>query len=83
MLFPLAMGATPLSVVSITTQTLSIIIIRFLLLPGEKIPGVYGRVSSVVDWIYHHTADGQSCRKPSSARESEEKIDEGLSLIHI
>ena len=31
-----------------------------------KIPGVYGRVSVVVDWIKHLTSDGLFCEKPST-----------------
>ena len=30
-----------------------------------KIPGVYGRVSIVVDWIKHLTSEGTFCRKPT------------------
>ena len=33
---------------------------------GEKIPGVYGRVSTVVDWISHHISDGGTCATPAS-----------------
>ena len=32
---------------------------------GETIPGVYGRVSSVVNWIKRETSTGQFCRKPN------------------
>jgi len=32
---------------------------------GEKIPGGYGRVSSISDWIKTKTSNGQSCNKPS------------------
>jgi len=32
---------------------------------GVKIPGVYGRVSIVVDWIKHLTSEGTFCRKPT------------------
>eukprot|EP00092_Neocalanus_flemingeri_P014247 GFUD01015367.1.p1 GENE.GFUD01015367.1~~GFUD01015367.1.p1 ORF type:complete len:383 (+),score=85.91 GFUD01015367.1:122-1270(+) len=33
---------------------------------GVKIPGVYGRVSVVVDWIKHLTSDGMFCEKPTA-----------------
>ena len=33
---------------------------------GGAIPGVYGRVSSVVDWIREETSDGKFCKKPSA-----------------
>ena len=32
-----------------------------------KIPGVYGRVSLVVDWIKHLTSEGISCRRPNKS----------------
>ena len=32
---------------------------------GVKIPGVYARVSIVVDWIKELTSDGLFCKKPS------------------
>ena len=35
-----------------------------LLIVGVKIPGVYGRVSAVVDWIKNLTSDGNFCEKP-------------------
>ena len=34
---------------------------------GVKIPGVYARVSSVLDWIEKKTASGRFCRRPSGA----------------
>ena len=30
---------------------------------GEPLPGVYGRVSVVVDWIQQEIEDGQFCEK--------------------
>ena len=36
------------------------------LIQGMKIPGVYGRVSIVVDWIKSLTSEGVSCKKPTT-----------------
>jgi hypothetical protein len=33
-----------------------------------KIPGIYDRVSAVVDWVFHHMSDQQVCKTPTSER---------------
>ena len=34
--------------------------------PGEPLPGVYARVSSVVGWIESKISSGRTCRKPTA-----------------
>jgi len=38
-------------------------------LNGVRIPGVYARVSVVVDWIKHLTSEGISCERPTNKQE--------------
>ena len=36
--------------------------IVFFLIPGEALPAIFGRVSSVIKWISRETRDGGFCR---------------------
>eukprot|EP00092_Neocalanus_flemingeri_P043676 GFUD01048201.1.p1 GENE.GFUD01048201.1~~GFUD01048201.1.p1 ORF type:complete len:304 (+),score=48.95 GFUD01048201.1:30-941(+) len=40
---------------------------------GQTLPGVYARVSSVVDWIERQTSSGQSCKKPTATEQHSEQ----------